>query len=73
MIYQSTPIITGEDFVAAQLLVGATKFKYENNDLQVLAISAMIGGYLEFFIRLYPMPFVNVDNYPKFDSCFYVV
>ena len=46
MIYQSTPIITGEDCCA--VLVGATKFKYENNDLQVLAISAMIGGLRNF-------------------------
>ena len=49
LAYESTPILTDDNFFAAHLQIESTRFNYANNDLFILIISTGVGGLLGVF------------------------
>ena len=47
-LFEKTPIANSKDFSAADLRVEATKYKYINNDLIIIALS----GVIAFFVSI---------------------
>ena len=44
LLFNNTPIMKGDDFLAVSIKVGATEFKEENKRMLILALAAIFGG-----------------------------
>jgi len=61
-LFNNTPITKGDDFMAASMTVGATKFKTEGRMMTMMSLAAVLGGIIAIFYVLISKAIHNRKN-----------
>ena len=61
-LFNNTPITKGDDFMAASMTVGATKFKTEGRMMTMMSLAAVLGGIIAIFYVLISKAIHNRRN-----------